>query len=92
MKQHLERHAVRGRALYPQLAERFVVGNLFNPPVEMSGAFDVVLEHTCMSGLHPSLRADCRRGLDLTLRHGGLLIGVWLAKLRKRAHPAFFTE
>jgi methyl halide transferase len=65
------------RALYPQLAERFVVGDLFNPPEEMRGAFDVVLEHTCMSGLHPSLRADYRRGIDLTLRRGGLLIGVW---------------
>jgi len=65
------------RALYPQLAERFVVGNLFNPPVEMLDAFDVVLEHTCMSGLHPTLRANYRRGIDLTLRHGGLLIGVW---------------
>jgi SAM-dependent methyltransferase len=65
------------RALYPQLAERFVVGDLFNPPQEMRGAFDVVLEHTCMSGLHPTLRADYRRGIDLTLRPGGLLIGVW---------------
>ena len=65
------------RALYPQHAERFVVGDLFNPPVEMHGAYDVVLEHTCMSGLHPTLRADYRRGIDLTLRRGGLLIGVW---------------
>ena len=65
------------RALYPQLAERFVTGDLFAPPREMRGAFDVVLEHTCMSGLHPSLRADYRRGIDLTLRCGGLLIGVW---------------
>ncbi len=65
------------RALYPQLAERFVTGDLFDPPAEMRGAFDVVLEHTCMSGLHPSLRADYRRGIDLTLRRGGLLIGVW---------------
>ena len=65
------------RALYPQLAGRFVVGNLFNPPDEMRDAFDVVLEHTCMSGLHPTLRANYRRGIDLTLRRGGLLIGVW---------------
>jgi len=65
------------QALYPQLAERIVVGDLFNPPVEMRGAFDVVLEHTCMSALPPSLRADYRRGIDLTLRRGGLLIGVW---------------
>ena len=113
MKQYLERHAARGRALvpgcgrghevalavefgldatgldiaptgvaearalYPKLAGRFVVGDLFNPPPEMRGAFDVVLEHTCMSALHPTLRADYRRGIDLILRGGGLLVGVW---------------
>ncbi len=113
MKQYLERHAVRGRALvpgcgrghevalavehgldatgldiaptgvaeararYPHLAERFVTGSLFDPPQEMRGAYDVVLEHTCMSALPPEMRADYRRGIDLTLRPGGLLIGVW---------------
>lgn len=30
-----------------------------------------------MSGLHPALRASYRRGIDLTLRPGGLLVGVW---------------
>lgn len=65
------------RETYPHLADRFVVGDLFNPPAEMRDAFDVVLEHTCMSGLHPSLRASYRQGIDLTLRRGGLLIGVW---------------
>ena len=65
------------RARYPQLAERFVTGSLFDPPEELRGAFDVVLEHRCMSALPPTLRADYRRGIDLTLRRGGLLIGVW---------------
>ncbi|MEK7762268.1 MAG: hypothetical protein AAB433_11855 [Nitrospirota bacterium] len=64
-------------AKYPHLAERFVTGNLFDPPEEMRGAYDVVLEHTCMSALPPTLRTDYRRGIDLTLRRGGLLIGVW---------------
>src|SRR5271169_1371726 len=104
MKQYLERHAVRGRALapgcgrghevalavehgldatgldiaptavaeararYPHLAERFVTGDFFAPPEGMRGAYDVVLEHTCMSALPPALRPDYRRGLDLTLR------------------------
>jgi len=113
MKQYLERHVMRGRALvpgcgrghevalavkhgldavgldiaptavaearakYPQLAECFIAGNLFEPPAEMRGAFDVVLEHTCMSALPPTMRMDYRRGIDLTLRRGGLLIGVW---------------
>jgi methyl halide transferase len=65
------------RALYLHLAERFVTGSLFDPPQEMRGTFDVVLEHTCMSALAPATRADYRRGIDLTLRRGGLLIGVW---------------
>ena len=113
MKQYLERHLVRGRALvpgcgrghevalavehgldatgldiaptgvtearaqYPHLAERFVTGSLFDPPEAMRGAYDVLLEHTCMSALPPTMRSDYRRGIDLTLRHGGLLIGVW---------------
>jgi methyl halide transferase len=113
MKQYLERHGVRGRALvpgcgrgyevalavehgldatgldiaptavaearalYPHLAERFVTGSVFDPPEEMRGAYDVVLEHTCMSALPPAMRAAYRRGIDLTLRRGGLLIGVW---------------
>jgi len=113
LKQYLERHAVRGRALvpgcgrghevalavehgldatgldiaptataeagkkYPQLADRFVTGSLFDPPPGMRDAYDVVLEHTCMSALPPALRANYRRGIDLTLRRGGLLIGVW---------------
>ena len=65
------------RAKYPHLAERFVMGNFFDPPEAMRGAYDVVLEHTCMSALPPTLRAHYRRGIDLTLRPGGLLIGVW---------------
>ncbi len=65
------------RARYPHLAGRFVTGSFFDPPPGMRDAFDVVLEHTCMSGLPPSLRPEYRRGVDLTLRRGGLLIGVW---------------
>lgn len=65
------------RTLYPKLAGRFMVGDLFDPPTELRGAFAVVLEHTCLSGLHPTLRARYRRSMDLLLRPGGLLIGVW---------------
>ncbi len=65
------------RALYPKIAERFIVGDAFNPAPELRGAFDLILEHTCLSGLPPSMRADYRRGLDLMLKPGGLIIGVW---------------
>ncbi len=49
-----------------------MTGSLFDPPEEMRGVYDVVLEHTCMSALPPAMRADYRRGIDLTLRRGGL--------------------
>src|SRR3954468_11807784 len=39
------------RALYPQLAERFVLGNFFDPPATLHGGFDVVIEHTCLCAL-----------------------------------------
>ena len=64
-------------ALYPHLAKRFVIGDLFDPPEEMRQVYDVVLEHTCLSGLPPEQRGRYRRGVDLALRPGGLLIGVW---------------
>jgi hypothetical protein len=51
-------------------------GDRFEPPEAMHDAFDVVLELTCMSALPPTMCADYLRGSDLTLRRGGLLIGI----------------
>jgi SAM-dependent methyltransferase len=65
------------RSHYPHLQERFIVGDLFHPPPEIRDQFDLVLEHTCLCALPPSLRKDYRKGIDLLLKHGGLLIGVW---------------
>src|SRR4051812_39844144 len=66
-----------GRALYPQIAERFMVGSFFDPPAELRGAFDVVLEHTLLCALPLDMRSEYRRAVELTLRPGGSLIGVW---------------
>ncbi len=30
-----------------------------------------------MSALHPTMRPSYRRGIELTLKRGGLLLGVW---------------
>lgn len=62
---------------YPAIADRFVVGNLFDAPLEFRGAFDVVAEHTCLSGLAPPLRENYRMGVESALKPGGLLVGVW---------------
>ena len=55
------------RAKYPHLEERFIAVNCLIPE-EMGDAFDVVLQHNYMSELPPTLRAEYRRGIDLTLR------------------------
>jgi SAM-dependent methyltransferase len=65
------------RTRYPQIAGRFMIGNFFDPPPELRGAFDVVLEHTLLCALPLAMRENYRKGVDLTLRPGGLLIGVW---------------
>ncbi|HZE12468.1 MAG TPA: methyltransferase domain-containing protein, partial [Chthoniobacterales bacterium] len=65
------------RALYPQIAECFLIGNFFDPPAERRDAFDVLVEHTLLCALPLAMRGDYRRAVDLTLRKGGLLVGVW---------------
>lgn len=62
---------------YPDIADRFVVGDLFDAPQEFRSAFDVVAEHTCLSGLAPPLREYYRKGVETALKPGGLLVGVW---------------
>lgn len=62
---------------YSQIADRFAVADLFELPHELRGAFDVVVEHTCLSGLPPELRSRYRAGIDALLRPGGRVVGVW---------------
>lgn len=70
--------AVReAKGRYPDVADRFVAGDLFDLAPELRGAFDVVVEHTCLSGMPPELRVEYRRGVESALKPGGLLIGVW---------------
>ena len=70
--------AVReARERYPEIAERFVTGDLFDLASDYRDAFDIVVEHTCLSGMPPSLRPHYRRGVESALKPGGLLVGVW---------------
>lgn len=58
-------------------AECWVCADLFALPAELVGAFDVVVEHTCLSGLPPELREDYARGVLAALKPGGRIVGVW---------------
>ena len=67
----------RARSNYPQHADRFVVGDLFELPSRWHHAFDVVVEHTCLSGMPPDLRPSYAKGVRSALKPGGLVCGVW---------------
>ncbi|MFM2166217.1 MAG: hypothetical protein RIS79_588 [Verrucomicrobiota bacterium] len=63
----------RAKARYPELAERFVLGDLF----ELKGEFDAVVEHTCLCALPPAWRERYREAVAGLLKPGGRLIGVF---------------
>ncbi len=65
------------KARYPHLEDRFHVADLFDLPADFCGSFDVVVEHTCLSGLPPELRKSYRAGVDALLKEGGHVVGVW---------------
>jgi SAM-dependent methyltransferase len=62
---------------YPDHAARFVVGDLFDLPAALRGAFDTVVEHTCLSGMPPDLRAAYAAGVRAALKPAGRIVGVW---------------
>ena len=63
----------RAKERYPQLAERFVLGDLF----EYRGKFDAIIEHTCLCALPPEWRERYRDAVASLLTSGGLLMGVF---------------
>lgn len=62
---------------YPALESRFVLADLFALPPEWKGAFDWVMEHTCLCALTPDLRQNYARTMRSLLRPGGRLAGIW---------------
>lgn len=62
---------------YPDVADRFIVGDLFNLAPELRGAFDLVVEHTCLSGMSPDLRRNYRLGVESALKAAGMIVGIW---------------
>ncbi len=55
----------------------FVVADLFDLPTEFAGTFDWVVEHTCLSGLHPTLRPRYFEAVTSALKPGGHLFAIW---------------
>ncbi len=74
----ISEEAIRlAKATHPALAERFIQGDLFQIPPAMEGAFDALIEHTCLSGLPPHLRPAYAAACCKLIKPGGRIIGVW---------------
>jgi SAM-dependent methyltransferase len=67
----------KAKAAYPKMADRFVTGDLFDPPTEWEGAFDALVEHTCLSGMPPEWRPRYASAVRRLLKPDGLIVGLW---------------
>lgn len=57
--------------------ERYVLGDLFNLPPELRGAFDWVWEHTCFCAIDPASRAAYVEAVAGALRPRGHLLAIF---------------
>ena len=58
-------------------SEKYMVGDLFNPPAGFSGMFDFIVEHTCVSALPPELRDSYGEQMFRYLKPGGKFFGIF---------------
>jgi SAM-dependent methyltransferase len=68
----------RAQKAHPEVPENaWLPGDLFDLPQTHAGAFDAVVEHTCLCAMPPALRTRYRDAVHALLKPGGLLVGVW---------------
>ncbi|EDY19340.1 thiopurine S-methyltransferase [Chthoniobacter flavus Ellin428] len=70
--------AVEGADRLPKVGhERYALGDFFNLPAEMRGAFDWVFEHTCFCAIHPSQRPAYVASVAAALKPGGRYLAIF---------------
>jgi methyl halide transferase len=70
--------AVEAASKIPAAAgERYELGNLFDLPASMRGAFDWVWEHTCFCAIDPSMREAYVEAVHTALKPGGHLLAIF---------------
>jgi hypothetical protein len=67
----------------------FMVGDYFQLPPEMTGAFDWVVEHTCFCAIEPRMRPDYVLATATALRAGGKFFGIFYLTPDVEAGPPF---
>ncbi|MEM0896868.1 MAG: methyltransferase domain-containing protein, partial [Verrucomicrobiota bacterium] len=74
----ISRIAVEGAERFPRTnGERYILGDLFDPPDTFEGMFDMVFEHTCISALAPEWREGYAEQITRFLKPGGEYLGVF---------------
>jgi SAM-dependent methyltransferase len=61
--------------------------DIFHLPAEMTGAFDMVFEHTCYCAISPSRRNELVRVWRRVLTEGGHVLGVFFTMDRPNGPP-----
>jgi SAM-dependent methyltransferase len=70
--------AIAGARRHPTVGcERYLEGDFFALPAELSGAFDWVFEHTCFCAIQPAQRPAYVEAAAGALRPGGRLLAVF---------------
>lgn len=67
----------KARALDAEGRVEFRLVDVFSPPDDMCGAFDLVWEHTCLCALPPEMRTKYALGVKSALKPGGMVAGVF---------------
>jgi len=57
--------------------ERYICGDLFGLPSELTDRFDWVVEHTCFCTVLPQQRRDYVRAVSTALRESGRLLAIF---------------
>jgi len=65
------------QSLDPDRRARYVLGDLFDLPGELRGAFNGVFEHTCFCAIDPARRGEYVDAVASALELGGKLLAVF---------------
>ena len=70
--------AVAAAQAHPPVGrETYLVGDLFDPPEDWLGTFDLIVEHTCFCAIPPPRRPDYARSVARLLKPGGHLLAIF---------------
>lgn len=67
----------------------FEVADFFALPASHAGAFDTLVEHTCLCAIDPAMRGDYAAAAARALRSGGLFAGIFFVNPDAGEGPPF---